>query len=83
MKPEKKKKQIYCKSIHFIEVFDIPCGCCLHELLVRPVPVLVEEAIESLLIDPGLWELHLGVLAVGGVYDGGAANLKKIFLCEC
>ena len=48
------------------------------QLGIRPCAVLVEQAVQRLLVDPGLGELDLGVLPVGGVDDGGAADLGDL-----
>ena len=51
----------------------------LHEVLVRPSPVLVQETVESLLVDARLRELHLGVLPVRSVHGSCTANLRDFF----
>lgn len=51
-----------------------PCG--LQEGWVWAPGSLIDQDVQGLLEDPGLWELHLGLLLLRGVDDGGATHLR-------
>lgn len=65
-----------------IQMVGSPCSapCCLQKGIVRASPVLglIQEDVESLLVDPGLRELNLGLLLLCGINDGGAADLSNL-----
>ena len=50
-----------------------PCG--LQEGWVWASGSLVDQDVQGLLKDPGLWEFHLGLLLLCGIDNGGAAHL--------
>lgn len=51
-----------------------PCG--LQEGWVWAPGSLIDQDVQGLLKDPGLWELHLGLLLLRGIDNGGATHLR-------
>ena len=50
--------------------------CSLHQFLIRSIPVFIQQAIQRLFINPGLWKLNFGVLTVSSINYCCTANLK-------
>lgn len=53
-----------------------PCG--LQERWVWAPGSLIDQDIQGLFEDPGLWKFHLGLLLLRGIDNGGAAHLGDL-----
>lgn len=53
--------------------------CCLKQLLIRRIAILIEQYLQGLLVDARLRKLHFRVLAICCINNGGAADLRHFF----